>query len=913
MTQINAEEIDDLFRLKLNEDTNSFINEFRCNAENITICQNILEKGCSAQCQVFLSSTLQNLIQMFALNIGQDTGLDICDWCLKVLFENSFVEPAINFLSDTFGFILLFYWNCDRAKIIFNSISSFFDNTSIQQQICGLHLFLGSISSFSNAENKYSATSNNFGNKFLPVCYNIMYDFLNQKTIRDDRFIDLSLRIMLSCISYQKKENENISQIPMMREYISDPNNLIFFLNIYKSTKNVNALKCVQCFILTLKSTFLRNCAEKIYNCFAKEFPSILIDLTDVELKSKMALQFAKRLSSSDINQINFLIEFMNVMLNFTFSLFSNHSELNQNNIILQNLIEFWTSLSFRFINSGLTEQKHFLINNCNTIVQKYIEVLTNILYTSSNEEIFTFMDDLDLSPIKGIVQINPSIISFIIERFDNSKNQIDLTLFLKFISVFLILEPISSLDNYISEFWEPLFNSALNIINFSKNLIDQKKENPSLEIAIINFISIFKKTHFSINMDISHDFYSRLILTLRSFPDNPIIVKLALEGLLKVDGNHDDIMYLLLNHSQKHFSFLTYSYNIRNRQMFYKYLFILAFQNSKVELFLDSFSFDCFIDFIIDISSVCLGINNNSFLLFFDWYSKENIINYIEKNISSQTIILILKFFYLLIHKKEITFPENSRNGIILFKEIAKIATYSFKYFLESNDIEYQLKLLKRLSLLLSEALNNNFVIFQVFQIYKDDTLSNLLDELQQILNFISAEQIIQYPKISLSILSLLESLSCKHLIRINNDYILIIINFTLFFIQSNFKPDQSYQIIHNILDFLLSHKCINELFEKQFEKISLYFWEKILNGNMIIIKGGEFIAKIIKLYPNTISIALNHILESCENNSQIQDKIRCITEVIDNQKSLNDFYIIIEDIVDIAKQYNRKFLFTK
>ena len=80
MTQINAEEIDDLFRLKLNEDTNSFINEFRCNAENITICQNILEKGCSAQCQVFLSSTLQNLIQMFALNIGQDTGLDICDF-----------------------------------------------------------------------------------------------------------------------------------------------------------------------------------------------------------------------------------------------------------------------------------------------------------------------------------------------------------------------------------------------------------------------------------------------------------------------------------------------------------------------------------------------------------------------------------------------------------------------------------------------------------------------------------------------------------------------------------------------------------------------------------------------------------------------------------------------------------------
>ena len=31
----SLEEIDDLFRLKLNEDTNSFINEFRCNAEFI--------------------------------------------------------------------------------------------------------------------------------------------------------------------------------------------------------------------------------------------------------------------------------------------------------------------------------------------------------------------------------------------------------------------------------------------------------------------------------------------------------------------------------------------------------------------------------------------------------------------------------------------------------------------------------------------------------------------------------------------------------------------------------------------------------------------------------------------------------------------------------------------------------------
>lgn len=329
--------------------------------------------------------------------------------------------------------------------------------------------------------------------------------------------------------------------------------------------------------------------------------------------------------------------------------------------------------------------------------------------------------------------------------------------------------------------------------------------------------------------------------------------------------------------------------------------------------MFLDSFSIDSdsFIDFIIDITSVCIGIKNNkAFLLFFDWLSREEVMNYIENNTTPQTIILILKFYYSLINKREITFPENSPNGIILFKEIVNIVAYSFNCYLESTDNEYQLSLLKHFSRVLSKALNNNFVIFQVFHIYKDDTLSNILSALHRILDIIPYTEVLSYPNISLSILLLLDSLACKHLERLSEAFISLIISLLWLFIQSEFELEQSYQSLHLILDFILTHQSLNaSYYEKQFESISLYFWEKVLNGDMIIIKGCEFIVKIKNLFPGTISTATARILTASQGDPQLTALLAALPAAFTQPGSYNDFYVAVEDIARAAKQCTKRF----
>eukprot|EP00762_Andalucia_godoyi_P003313 ANDGO_06687.mRNA.1 Ran-binding protein 16 len=297
-------------------------------------------------------------------------------------------------------------------------------------------------------------------------------------------------------------------------------------------------------------------------------------------------------------------------------------------------------------------------------------------------------------------------------------------------------------------------------------------------------------------NTQVMDIFVSRIVSNLRAWAANSEIVgeTLALLNDLatgfvtrKIMVKLPSVATLLENHASMELTFLSNPRNMQARTSYYAALSkLLSLDDCSAQQFSDfmatfdaSFvnisSREAFIGILRDLQGVCSSCGSRrSFERFFEWLHPQKFTVIYQGMqalaLDHEASTACLRFLAELAtnRNQRIIFGPSSPNGILLFKEIARILVWyctQAVHVVPSKDL--YVEKLKGIRLVLSTllaALSGKYCNFGVFALYNDDSLSSALSSAVTLVLSVSLEDILAYPKVSRVLYSFLNALFADH-----------------------------------------------------------------------------------------------------------------------------------------------------
>uniref|UniRef100_A0A2M4A7B9 Putative nuclear transport receptor ranbp16 importin beta superfamily n=1 Tax=Anopheles triannulatus TaxID=58253 RepID=A0A2M4A7B9_9DIPT len=361
-----------------------------------------------------------------------------------------------------------------------------------------------------------------------------------------------------------------------------------------------------------------------------------------------------------------------------------------------------------------------------------------------------------------------------------------------------------------------------------------------------------------------------------------------------------DEIQFMLNNRTREHFSFLGSGAIAasRCRSMFYTCLgrllmidlgedaerfanFMMPLTHTMDNMVMMNFpseeSKKELIGLSRDLRGLALAFNSKTpYMMLFDWIYPEYspiLIRAVQFWAHDPTITTpVLKLFTELVYNRSqrLQFDVSSPNGILLFRETSKLICCYGESILSLNvpkDQMYPMKL-KGISVcfqMLKAILGGCYVNFGVFKLYGDNALDNVLTMTAKLILTIPHEDILVYPKLSLSYYMLIDCLAQDHI-----SYM------------ATLEPPLFLYILESIsqglnaLEPLVCSGCcstldyiVTHIFKQMQIKVSTFPTKKIRQG---VAPEDNMFLKVIKRHPeilqNLLSSMMNIVMfEECKH----------------------------------------------
>ncbi|EAA09181.6 AGAP004535-PA [Anopheles gambiae str. PEST] len=261
-----------------------------------------------------------------------------------------------------------------------------------------------------------------------------------------------------------------------------------------------------------------------------------------------------------------------------------------------------------------------------------------------------------------------------------------------------------------------------------------------------------------------------------------------------------DEIQFMLNNRTREHFSFLGSGTvaATRCRSMFYTCLgrllmmdlgedverfntFMMPLTKTIENIIMMNFPSEEakkeLIGLSRDLRGLALAFNAKMpYMMLFDWIYPDYspiLIRAVQMWAHDPTVTTpVLKLFTELVYNRSqrLLFDVSSPNGILLFRETSKLICCYGESMLSLNvpkEQMYPMKL-KGISVcfqMLKQILSGNYVNFGVFKLYGDNALDNVLNMTAKLILTIPHDDILVYPKLSLSYYTLIQCLAQDHI----------------------------------------------------------------------------------------------------------------------------------------------------
>ncbi|CEP19967.1 hypothetical protein [Parasitella parasitica] len=357
---------------------------------------------------------------------------------------------------------------------------------------------------------------------------------------------------------------------------------------------------------------------------------------------------------------------------------------------------------------------------------------------------------------------------------------------------------------------------------------------NDKLDLAFIYFFQQFKKSYMSesngrdIYSKLSEVFgisdqvrmldiiMRKIVANLQYWADNEQLIRRTLElfnelatgyGASKNLRKIETTRLILQNHMASQFAFCQNEKQSENRILYFQVLckllfaddnvdertfyefikpFDLRFNNlgplNSVEAFRQETTRRALRDIFVDMCGFISPMQTRRhFVLFFEWFYTEYssiLLRAVEAWSPDPIVSSLLKFYSEFVHNKSqrLGFEVSSPNGILMFRDASQIVcsfgSQIIKQTITDDSQKYELKY-KNIATcfsIMSKCFGGRYINFGVLWLYQDKAINEALDMIIQLMLNIPMDDMMSFPKLSLSFFHLLDELSREQLMAIPN-----------------------------------------------------------------------------------------------------------------------------------------------
>lgn len=850
-----------------NVDVNQALDSFYHDVSGINKCKEILD-GENMSLEVYHSAanSINMILNNCITNIPNTEGTGLADWILDYTIRRSATANTlvIGELARSFAILLSQFWttNLSHFKSLYDQLSQFYES-DFNGWFIWL-LFMREITQTVATIRNKMKTSETFATENWNYIY-CSVTFMIQRVMNTNipnrnELLNSSLEICEILLSYTKNRetsgygegksrrftrSNRLFPVQNMKATFEEPETICFYFNLYNSTLLDQSyrytLKCISN-IISIASNFFHNYSlnaiinlvvSNIIDILEKETnfskPGCLYEITNIIAILPTRFNEEPRFPIQTRPNLDIFLErITNLTIAIIQDLIKNLD--NSNELAIENLISFWTSIGSILNNSGDIPIKAIARDYADVIATKYIEALIEMINSGNDIEQIIGQETCGSSiiPIHTFFILNPeSLLQKAYEWFVQKHQQFNQLIGTNTEEGFIIQKQLAVLtqitciiitlkpkDQFMQAMIIDVFLAVIQMIQDSITWVQNSIQTYELEESILTFISTFieKSIFHSNNVSLAINklyvelsqkqgfanyeqaklfMHERLILTMKSFQLEKLI-KNSIKVLLKDTENPILFEQLACNHTEEDFPFLANADFPYLRTLFHGALTKIFITSSNLHLFPVYLSqFDMYFNAPLT-NSLIWGLSLDLYGLFseiatkeifnisFDWFFPDRASFFVKAmeavsdNVDiTATILKMWRAIVKPVPSTRIVFSPYTANGIILFKFTAELLVpFLNSVSSYSKDLIYQGSQLRRACQIMGHLFQGDYIVYDAFSIYNDSTYTDILRAFCNIFMNLDWDEMFNYTKLVTSVMNFLSYVCKGHLtVLINLD----------------------------------------------------------------------------------------------------------------------------------------------
>jgi hypothetical protein len=468
------------------------------------------------------------------------------------------------------------------------------------------------------------------------------------------------------------------------------------------------------------------------------------------------------------------------------------------------------------------------------------------------------------ISPLAELFVVNRAkLTDFLLCFFSEQNSDFQHSLFLKIAASLLDLPPNTSLAvPEVVECQKRLIEAVVLLLS------EREPQESVFEKGVIDVLAVFPKNPF---LSESHaDFFVvRMFDALRRAPS---LAWEAINALKRISISPAVCLWAL--RSYQTMEFLSLYENRRSHSLLLEILFPAAWKSELIsELFealQQRLASNDFHGLVLDLIGIFKAADNGrKFSMLFQWLHAcfdELFLQFVPDNYGLD--VLKLWCFVTDGNVTRIQFPDNSAEGIILFRRAANLIEACLPVLAELADLGAPAtrKIFRRISSILVNILDNRFVCFEAFRLYGDPAIDNIINHVISVFAGFSVMEVLQYPSLGLALWKCIRVISVRHLPHCETgtiSFILGVIETGLHHFTQNIV-DCSLETLKPFLSFVVdgSFKGFMSTWHDEMQRISLLSWQVVLNGESVgILQHASLWKDLCILDPDVCSLVRTNV----------------------------------------------------
>ena len=865
---------------KIEREDVDFLNSLRTTVDGFYICSAAwLEMShMGSPVELFLVNAMATLAQNFGRQLEATAVQNVYELCASIVpgLQSGALVRAI---GNLFGAITLRFWGDREKQPVFQGLLCILEDASNSLVAANvLNLFEATIDTFRKFRQECSTAYGSFSGHCVYDCFEHAEKYVLKYKELDDTVVCASLAVMKSCLCYGSENEDGFVVQPgsMTGALVIDDVEAICM--IYREKELNVALECLYFYACTAHQSFTdAGTAMAITQLIGSALSDMvrsrkgLSEVPNIFMFAKTLEKWIRKVNICLLKDLSFASDLFAGVSTWTLDLLKHGELFRMNQMVYHYALGFW-KVVVSLMQNFVLPYKMEVLGYVEDIFKQFLCMLSTVCQQSEEEQYIIFGDGTWFEPFGYLIGANrQQLVAFLFDFFHDRDSDLDLNLFIRIIGLLLVCDGSSVVEcEEIESMYDVLIPQFL-------TLLQTENRGILFEKSIADVLSTYKRHgKLKAHTDI---FLGRALKALSALSTDDDVSLGIIKNIECLEMNKEMVIQLISFYSTRTYR----AYGKRTRCGFIGLLFRLSLRFGLFESFICYFSaVDEPMELAIDLTGLFAGAGTvQAYRAVSTWFLNEYA-HFFCSEMPMQLTKQALKMWHFLTWEeaknKRIVFPEFSSLGQQLFNASAEFMVPILKKFPEVEDGQ-KYAMVKRISRVMANLLDNRYVCYGAYLLYNDDTLNGLISQYGHFVGLLPLDRVIHYKPAAAGLWNSLMALSKRHLRTCNGATIDVLMNAVAFGItcEDNDVAELSRKIVRVICDCVIENRAAD--FVRQYtahlQHCAISVWQSIMKGKMTDLStSGPVLRLLLIIDKSTVALAKTQTKDMFPGNDALIDE---------------------------------------